>query len=208
MCQLVYFNAGSEEKKSAKLRSGHLESVNENVLSVNQKSTNVIEEVKASPKRNSDPHQKQKFFDELVQREGSVEKIFQIKTAAKTVYDVDRMSSIEIRESLARVNAKTTEPFSFLAKIIDDPEENRSELTQNDQSQELNPTDIDVSNDWDNSKAFEKKKCVLWSKQLLEHRLSQKKKIDNFSFLLFVSEWLMIIGRNLWNVSVTISVIT
>ncbi|XP_048516087.1 uncharacterized protein LOC105685948 isoform X1 [Athalia rosae] len=88
---------------------------------------------------------KQKLLDDLIIREGSIEKILKIKKPSKTVYDVDRMSPDQIRESLCQVDARTTKAFSFLADIqSDNEEEDRVKPTRISKDHELSPTDIDL----------------------------------------------------------------
>lgn len=103
----------------------------------------IAEETSSQSKLN----QKKKMFDELIAREGSVEKLLHVKNNSKTVYDVDGMSTTQIRQSLTRVDDNTAKPFSFLADIVKDPEKEKPKLTRvaRDQDQELNSTDIDVS---------------------------------------------------------------
>ncbi|XP_046626181.1 uncharacterized protein LOC124307974 [Neodiprion virginianus] len=128
---------------------------NKNPSSIDQSSTTPSSEISSkndkrefdetSHRQKSKSNQKKKFFDELIQCEGSVETLLQTKKPAKTIYDVDVMTPDDIRKTLARIDSNTAKPFSFLTDIIDDPQNEKRKLTtQGICDQELDPTDIDL----------------------------------------------------------------
>ncbi|XP_046750311.1 uncharacterized protein LOC124413634 [Diprion similis] len=145
----------TDDQKSAEHSTGPLRTANKNPSSIDRSLTTLSSDISSkndkqafdetSHKQSAKSHQKQKFFDELIQREGSVETLLQTKKPAKTIYDVDVMTPEDIRKSLARIDANTAKPFSFLTDIIDDPQNEKRKLTtQGNCDQELNPSDIDL----------------------------------------------------------------